>query len=161
MERPAQAPCQQAWEDNQQRWAGTLEKNEWKQEIDAFMISWNLGAKSPPRQPPSARTRQGPTFQFLLKYHCSLLAPPGALVAIPTYYWPTTSTHFFRSHRSSILDFYFLSHYSYIKGIHWTHLLATCIPYGYNRTSLQDSARECKIVQDSARYCKIVQDSAR
>ena len=56
-------------------------------------------------------------------------------------------THFFRSHRSSTLDFHFLSHYSYIKAIklykgnYWTHLLATCIPYGYNRTSLQDSAR--------------------
>ena len=58
-----------------------------------------------------------------------------------------THPHFFRSHRSSKLDFHFLSHYSYInaimlyKGNHWTHLLATCIPYGYNRTSLQDSAR--------------------
>ena len=66
-------------------------------------------------------------------------------------------THFFRSHRSSTLDFHFLSHYSYIKAIklykgnQWTHLLAICIPYGYNRTSLQDSARLCKIVQDSAR----------
>ena len=50
-------------------------------------------------------------------------------------------THFFRSHRSSTLDFHFLSHYSYIKSNHWTHRLATCIPYGYNRTSLQDSAR--------------------
>ena len=49
--------------------------------------------------------------------------------------------HFFRSHRSSIQDFHFLSHYSYIKGNHWTHMLATCIPYGYNRTSLPDSAR--------------------
>merc|ERR1711952_257430 len=35
--------------------------------------------------------------------------------------------HFFRSHRSSTLDFHFLSHYSYIKAImlykgnHWTH----------------------------------------
>merc|ERR1712155_175864 len=35
-------------------------------------------------------------------------------------------THFFRSHRSSTLDFHFLSHYSYIKakmlykGNHWT-----------------------------------------
>ena len=51
------------------------------------------------------------------------------------------------THRSSTLDFHFLSHYSYIKAImlykgnHWTHLLATCIPIGYN----------CKIVQDSAR----------
>ena len=37
-----------------------------------------------------------------------------------------TTTHFFRSHRSSTLDFHFLSHYSYIKAImlykgnHWT-----------------------------------------
>ena len=75
--------------------------------------------------------------------------------------------HFYRSHRSSTLDLLFLSHYSCIKammlykGNHWTHLLATCIPYGYNRTSLQDSVRECKIVQDIARLCKIVQDSAR
>merc|ERR1711940_427019 len=35
-------------------------------------------------------------------------------------------SHFFRSHRSSTLDFHFLSHYSYIKAImlykgnHWT-----------------------------------------
>ena len=33
-------------------------------------------------------------------------------------------------------DFHFLSQYSYIKSNHWTHLLATCILYGYNRTSL-------------------------
>merc|ERR1711940_81300 len=39
---------------------------------------------------------------------------------------PTTTTHFFRLHRSSTLDFHFLSHYSYIKAIklykgnHWT-----------------------------------------
>ena len=39
---------------------------------------------------------------------------------------PTPPTHFFRSHRSSTLDFHFLSHYSYIKAImlykgnHWT-----------------------------------------
>merc|ERR1712092_35943 len=51
-------------------------------------------------------------------YHCPVgsiwpfLAPSGALIAIPTYYW--SSTHFFRSHRSSTLDFHFLSHYSYI-----------------------------------------------
>ena len=66
-------------------------------------------------------------------------------------------THFFRSHRSSTLDFHFLSHYSYIKAIelykgnHWTQLLATCIANGYNRTSLQDSARKCKVVQVGAR----------
>ena len=34
---------------------------------------------------------------------------------------------------------------------HWTHLLATCIPYGYNRTSLQYNARWCKRVKESAR----------
>ena len=45
------------------------------------------------------------------------------------------SHHFFRSHQSSILDFHFLSHYSYIKSNHWPHLLATCIP------KVQDSAR--------------------
>ena len=74
----------------------------------------------------------------------SLLAPSGALIAISTYKW---SNHFFRPNRSSTLDFHFLSDYSYIKAImlykgnHWTQLLATCIPYGYNRISLQDSAR--------------------
>merc|ERR1712047_25697 len=63
-------------------------------------------------------------------YHCPVgsiwpfLAPSGALIAIPTYYW--SAPHFFRSHRSSTLDFRFLSHYSYIKAImlykgnHWT-----------------------------------------
>ena len=45
------------------------------------------------------------------------LAPSGALIAIPTYYWPTPLPHFFRSHRSSTLDFHFLSNYSYIKAI--------------------------------------------
>ena len=65
------------------------------------------------------------------QYMAILLAPSGALIAIPTYYWPTTPPHFFRSHRSSTLDFHFLSHYSYIKAImlykgnHWTYLLAT------------------------------------
>ena len=40
-----------------------------------------------------------------------LLAPSGALIAIPTYYWSTHHPpHFFRSHRSSTLDFHFLSH---------------------------------------------------
>ena len=60
------------------------------------------------------------SFLCLVKEHVlifcwipSLLAPSGALIAIPTYYWPstsTTTTHFFRSHRSSTLDFHFLSH---------------------------------------------------
>ena len=79
------------------------------------------------------------------KRHCHtiphFLAPSGALIAIPTYQWPSSSTHFFRSRWSSKLDFHFLSHDSYIKGNHCTHLLATCTPYGNNRTSLQDSAR--------------------
>ena len=75
--------------------------------------------------------------------------------------------HFFRSHRSSTLDFHFLSQYSYIKAIKLdkgnqsTHLLAIFIPYGYNRTSLQDSAIWWKILQDGARWCKMVQDGAR
>ena len=47
--------------------------------------------------------------------YLALSAPSGALIAIPTYYWSTT--HFFRSHRSSVLDFHFLSHYNYIKAI--------------------------------------------
>ena len=46
------------------------------------------------------------------------------------------------THQSSILDFHFLSHYSNIKGNHWTHQLATCIPY------VQDSARKCKLVHN-------------
>ena len=39
-----------------------------------------------------------------------------------------TTTHFFRSHRSSILDFHFLSHNSYIKGNHITshHCKISC-----------------------------------
>ena len=55
----------------------------------------------------------------------SLSAPSGALIAIPTYYWPTP-THFFRPHWSTTLDFHFLSNYSSIKAImlykgnHWT-----------------------------------------
>ena len=44
-----------------------------------------------------------------------LLAPSGALIAIPTYYWYSSTNHFFRSHRSSTLDFHFLSHYSYMS----------------------------------------------
>ena len=69
----------------------------------------------------------------------SLLAPSGALIAIPTYYWPS-ATHPTFSDLACVplynTDFHFLSHYSYIKSNHWTHLLATCIPYWYNRTSL-------------------------
>ena len=56
------------------------------------------------------------SYFWLLQTSICLLAPSGALIAIPTYYWPTTN-HFFRSHRSSTLDFHFLSHYSYIKAI--------------------------------------------
>merc|ERR1711952_342218 len=69
-------------------------------------------------------------------YHC----PVGQYMAISSsvrssyshpdllliHHHPPTTTHFFRSHRSSTLDFHFLSHYSYIKAImlykgnHWT-----------------------------------------
>ena len=65
-------------------------------------------------------------------YHC----PVGSIMAIfssvrSSYSHPDLlviqhPTHFFRSHRSSSLDFHFLSHYSYIKAImlyksnHWT-----------------------------------------
>ena len=61
------------------------------------------------------------TASLLLSFWLTLL-----LSLIPTYYWPSTPPHFFRSHRSSTLDFHFLSHYSYIKAImlykgnHWT-----------------------------------------
>merc|ERR1712092_17173 len=44
--------------------------------------------------------------------------------------------HFFRSHRSSTLDFHFLSHYSYIKAITGLDLLASWIPYGFGWASL-------------------------
>ena len=56
-------------------------------------------------------------------HHCHLLlAPSGALIAIrpiSDHHHPTFSD----THRSSTLDFHFLSHYSYIKlykGNHWT-----------------------------------------
>merc|ERR1712004_635049 len=48
--------------------------------------------------------------------------PPSRPITDP----PPPPTHFFRSHRSSTLDFHFLSHESYIKAImiykgnHWT-----------------------------------------
>merc|ERR1712163_103862 len=100
-----------------------------------------------------------------MQYHASLITadgayhcPVGSIMAIfssvrSSYSHPDLllihppPTHFFRSHQSSTPDFHFLSHYSYIKAImlykgnHWTHLLATYIPSGYNRLSLQDSAR--------------------
>ena len=89
-----------------------------------------------------------------------LLAPSGALIAIPTYYW--SPPHFFRSHRSSTLDFHFLSHYSPIKAImlykgnHWTNLLATCIPYGYIRTSLMTTLAYSGIIWHTLAYSVIV-----
>jgi len=83
-------------------------------------------------------------WQFIpLHIAIPFLAPSGALIAIPTYYSSNPPpNHFFRSQQSSILDFHFLSHYSNIKGNHWTHQLATCIPY------VQDSARKCKLVHN-------------
>ena len=44
------------------------------------------------------------------------VTPSGALIPIPTYYWSNhPPPHFFRPHRSSTLDFHFLSHCSYIN----------------------------------------------
>ena len=44
----------------------------------------------------------------------------------------TQQTHrqLFQNTPVLINNFHFLSNYSYIKGNHWTNLLATCIPYG-------------------------------
>ena len=51
-----------------------------------------------------------------------LLAPSGALIAIPTYYWPS-STHPTFSDLACLplynTDFHFLSNNSYIKSNHW------------------------------------------
>ena len=70
-----------------------------------------------------------------------LIAPSRALIAIPTYYWPTHPL--FRSHRSAIktLDFHFLSHNSHnmaaiSKAITGLDLLASWIPYGFDWASL-------------------------
>merc|ERR1711978_791955 len=79
----------------------------------------------------------------IMQYHASLITadgayhcPVGSIMAIfssvrsynshPDLLVIQHPTHFFRSHRSSTLDFHFLSHYSYIKAImlykgnHWT-----------------------------------------
>ena len=59
-----------------------------------------------------------PTRAFFVSSVRSSYSHPDLLVTHPP--------HFFRSHRSSTLDFHFLSHYSYIKAIrlykgnHWT-----------------------------------------
>ena len=108
---------------------------------------------------------QWPHYFCLILLHASpfssaikrfiLLAPSGALIAIPTYYWPSTTTHFFRSHRSSTLDFHFLSYYNYIKAIklykgnQWTHLLAICNTYYVYL--MGTTGQHCEIVQDSER----------
>ena len=94
----------------------------------------------------------------------NVLAPSGALIAIPTYYWPTTTNHFFRSHQSSTLDFHFLSHDSYIKAIilhkgNRCNGLIRC--QSLHVYLMGTTGHHCKIVQDSARSCKIVQDIAR
>ena len=60
------------------------------------------------------------------------------LLLIHHHHPPTFSV----THRSSTLDFHFLSHYSYIKakmlnkGNHWTHLLTSWIPWGFDWASL-------------------------
>ena len=99
-------------------------------------------------------------------------------------------THFFRSHRSSTLDFDFLSHYRYIKaimlyegktwqdsGILWKtlayssivwHTLAytdilwhTLAYYGILwHTLVQHGATWCKMVQHGATWCNMVQHGA-
>merc|ERR1711873_296839 len=61
----------------------------------------------------------------------------------------TPPTHFFRSHRSSTLDFHFLSHHSYIKAImlykgnHWTRCAgfmdASWVPLGITNYDLGTS----------------------
>ena len=67
------------------RWEGKGPDAYWQvflfsQFLDAFLLRgniikkqkrkdnlWNLGARSPPRQPPSAKTRQGPTFEISIE----------------------------------------------------------------------------------------------
>ena len=55
---------------------------------------------------------------------------------------PPPPPHFFRSHRSSTLDFHFLSHYSYIKAIMLyksitgLDVLASWMPHGFDWASL-------------------------
>merc|ERR1711873_199784 len=75
------------------------------------------------------------TMQYNVIHHASLITPDGAyhcpvgsIMAIFSSVRSSNShpdllvthhqhPHFFRSHRSSTLDFHFLSHYSYIKAI--------------------------------------------
>ena len=52
--------------------------------------------------------------KILPLFSSSLLAPSGVLIAIPAYYWSPPPAPTFRIHRSSTLDFHFLSHYIYI-----------------------------------------------
>ena len=63
-----------------------------------------------------------------------LLALPGALAAIPTYYWPNNGP-LFRSHPSSVItpNPRYSRHFSKIKGNHSTHLVATWKPKGLLR----------------------------
>ena len=90
-------------------------------------FAWNSAKRCP-------LSSQGQAFNFSVaigKYFCisvfissvrSSNSHPDLLL---THHHPTPP-HFFRSHRSSTLDFHFLSQYSYIKAImlykghHWT-----------------------------------------
>ena len=111
----------------------------WPQGIHlTYLMTLSDPMKAPLTPQPPWTPKNAPRPHWTLKNTCSallfirgppfddhdLLAPSGALIAIPTYYW--SAPHFFRSHRSSTLDFHFLSHYSYIKAImlykgnHWT-----------------------------------------
>merc|ERR1711978_297651 len=91
-----------------------------------------------------------------MQYHASLITadgayhcPVGSIMAIfssvrSSYSHPDLllihPPHFFRSHRSSTLDFHFLSHYSYIKAImlyKGNHcVLASWMPHGFDWASL-------------------------
>ena len=62
---------------------------------------------------------------------------------------PPALTGWTNSTSASILDFHFLSHYSYIKSNHWTHLMASC--RGGICPSRQ-SRRECKIFASGVNF---------
>ena len=95
-----------------------------------------------------------------MQYHASLITadgayhcPVGSIMAIfssvrSSYSHPDLllihhhQPHFFRSHRSSTVDFHFLSHYSYIKAIMLykaitgLDVVASWMPHGFNWASL-------------------------
>ena len=110
--------CQNVWyspnleADKEIPWDPTLFGKILGYKFQANPVPKNLGIQGF-RQIPSQKSRD---WKFLIPLEPATDPPPA-----PTF----SDTHW-----SSILDFHFLCHYSYIKGNHWTHLLATCIPYG-------------------------------